>query len=290
MGLEKQITVPVAGCGRFAAASQRTGFGMVELHSFKSELCVIPDGMRVEPRDFVVYQDDDGEDLGRMVSFCAGGDVGGRLLRVATEDDLRVRADLDTRTMRVMELFCRLKDEFRLNMQVVGAHWRFDRRKVCFYFVSEERLDFRGLHKSVSSALNVRVAIKQIGVRDYARVLGGIGACGLEVCCRRFLKEMRPIALRMARQQNLFVEPAKISGLCGKLLCCLSYEEETYRELILSMPHSGSRVRTARGVGTVTGVDVLTRRAQVRFDDGIELVVAVEDITLDTESDATIET
>ncbi len=109
-------------------------------------------------------------------------------------------------------------------------------------------------------------------------MLGGVGACGREVCCRTFLKELRGVSLRMARQQSLFVEPAKISGLCGKLQCCLGYEDETYRQLILEMPRIGSRVSTERGKGIVTAVDVLTRRVRVRYGDETELSVAVEDL------------
>jgi cell fate regulator YaaT (PSP1 superfamily) len=267
---------PVAA--RVVLSAARTAYGFVQLHPFKTELCGVPPGLDIQPGDLVVYQDEDGEDMGRFTAYCEGDDTQCQIVRLATDKDQQDRAELDAKTVRVVELFRRLKDEFRLNMTVVGGHWRFDRRKVCFYFMSEERLDFRALHKAVSSALNVRVAIKQIGVRDHARLLGGVGSCGRELCCRRFLREMRPIALRMARQQNLFVEPSKISGLCGKLLCCLSYEDETYRQLIMDMPRVGSRVRTGRGVGVVTNSDALTRRVRVKYDDAVELAVALEDL------------
>ncbi|MEO0079297.1 MAG: regulatory iron-sulfur-containing complex subunit RicT [candidate division WOR-3 bacterium] len=267
-------------------AGRRTALGLVELHPFKSELCSIPEGLQVELGEMVVIRDEEGEDLGRLVAFQRPESESepsdwseSVVVRKATEEDLRKWAELEEKASRARALFLRLKEEFRLEMKVVGAHWRLDRRKVCFYFVSEERLDFRALHKAVASALNVRVAIKQIGVRDYARVLGGLGQCGRELCCSLFLRELRPITLRMARQQNLFVEPAKISGLCGKLLCCLSHEAETYQQLIAEMPRPGTRVLTARGAGVVTGVDVLTRRVQVRFDDETELVVALEDLS-----------
>ncbi|MBM3315454.1 stage 0 sporulation protein [candidate division WOR-3 bacterium] len=269
---------PLDGANDRIDAAEPPEHGLVELHAFDMETCALPEGMVLAPGDTVVVQDEDGEELGRFVSVVRGEDSDCRILRRATADDLRQRTELDAKTVRVLELFRRLKDEFRLNMRVVGAHWRFDRRRVCFYFVSEERLDFRGLHRAVSSALNARVAIKQIGVRDHARMLGGLGACGRELCCRSFLKEMRPITLRMARQQNLFVEPSKISGLCGKLLCCLSYEDDTYRQLITEMPRIGSRVQTDRGQGVVTSVDVLMRRVRVRYDDDAELAVALEDL------------
>lgn len=251
---------------------------MVRVHPFKVELCSVPEGLTLAPGDMVVIGDEEGLDLGRVACSCRGEDPLCRVVRKATEDDLALKADQEGKRARVLELFEELRAEFGLKMEVIGAHWRFDGKKVCFYFVSEERLDFRALHKAVSSALNVRVAIKQIGVRDHARLLGGLGPCGRELCCSRSLAEMKPIALRMARQQNLFVEPSKISGVCGKLLCCLSYEEETYRELFLDMPRVGARVVTERGEGVVTAVDVLTRRVRVRYGDDTEIAVALEDL------------
>ena len=254
---------------------------IVELHAFKSEVCDMPSAVDACPGDPVVIRDDEGEDLGRLVGFVHDEEGRGVVVRRATEADMENRRELDTKTKRVIELFQRLKDEFGLKMKVVDAHWRWDRRKVCFYFISDERLDFRALHKVISSALNVRVAIKQIGVRDHARMIGGLGPCGRELCCKGFMSELRPIALRMARQQNLFVEPSKISGLCGKLLCCLSFEEENYRRGLVEMPHIGSRVKTSRGIGEVKGIDVLSRRVNVRYEDSVEQVVPLEEICVE---------
>ncbi len=251
----------------------------VELHQFKSELCEVPDELELAPGDPVVISDEEGEDFGRLAAFVDGDDVRSTVLRRANEADIERRAELDARTPAALALFCRLKDEFRLDMRVVGAHWRLDRRKICFYFASEDRLDFRALHKAVSSALNMRVAIKQVGVRDHARLLGGLGPCGREVCCRSFMTELRPIALRMARQQNLFVEPAKISGLCGKLLCCLAFEDSAYHQWIADMPRVGSQVMTERGYATVVTVDQAKRRVTVRHDDNAEECLALEEIS-----------
>jgi cell fate regulator YaaT (PSP1 superfamily) len=241
-----------------------TEVGLVELHPFKSELCDIPEGMEIRPGDSVVVQDEEGEDLGHLISLCDSDESRSVILRKATPEDVAHRAQLD--------------GDFHMNMRVVGAHWRLDRRKVCFYFASEERLDFRALHKAVSSSLNVRVAIKQIGVRDHARILGGLGACGRELCCKSFVRELKPIALRMARQQNLFVEPAKISGLCGKLLCCLAFEDQAYLQWLKDMPSVGSSLKTARGQVLVTAVDAARRRVSLRHEDGTEHVISLEDM------------
>ncbi|MCX6843782.1 MAG: regulatory iron-sulfur-containing complex subunit RicT [candidate division WOR-3 bacterium] len=251
---------------------------LVELHPFKSELCDIPAGLAVRPGDVVVIQDEDGEDVGKFVSYEDSDESRSVVLRKASEDDLKRRQELDEETDQALEAFCRLKEEHRLGMRVVGAHWRLDRKKICFYFASEERFDFRALHKAVSAVLDSRVAIKQIGVRDHARLLGGLGPCGRDLCCRSFVRELKPIALRMARQQNLFVEPSKISGLCGKLLCCLAFEDQSYQQWLRETPSDGSTVKTERGPAVVTGHDAIKRRVAVRYEDGTEQSVALEDL------------
>lgn len=250
----------------------------VELHPLKVEYCAVPADLQLKPEDMVVIHDDEGEDLGRVLGSVDTDEAEAVVVRLATEQDMAARAELTGKTGRVLELFRRQAREFGLKMKVVDAHWRWDRKKICFYFISEHRLDFRALHKVISSALNIRVAIKQVGARDHARIIGGLGACGRELCCRTHMNEMPPIALRMARLQSLFVEPAKISGVCGKLLCCLKFEEETYRQALAELPRLGSRVRTGRGVGEVVGVNVPSRRVNVKYDDEIEQVVALEEI------------
>ena len=258
--------------------SSDTAVALVEMHPFKSELCDIPAGLAVRPGDEVVVQDEDGEDVGKVVSYEDSDESRSVVLRAATDDDLKRRQALDDETGKALEVFCRLKEEYGLGMRVVGAHWRLDRKKICFFFASEERFDFRALHKAVSTALDSRVSIKQIGVRDHARLLGGLGPCGRDLCCRSFVRELKPIALRMARQQNLFVEPSKISGLCGKLLCCLAFEDQSYQQWLKDMPSNGGTVQTDRGPAVVTGHDVIKRRVTVRYEDGTEQSVALEEL------------
>jgi len=256
----------------------------VMLHPFKTEACVIAQGLEIEAGDRVIIRDEEGEDLGTVLGSAETEEGKGIVLRKAGPEDLVIQEELAGKTRRVLDLFRRQKDEFGLDMKVVDAHWRWDRKKVCFYFISEQRLDFRALHKVISSALNIRVAIKQIGVRDHARVLGGLGLCGRQLCCAGFMKELRPIALRMARQQNLFVEPSKISGVCGKLLCCLSFEEECYRQSLAEMPRIGSRVQSERGQGKVVGMDILRRRVHVKYDDDFEQVLGIEELRFEVEA------
>ena len=258
--------------------STDTAVALVEMHPFKSELCDIPAGLAVRPGDAVVVQDEDGEDVGKIVSYEDSDESRSVVLRAATDDDLKRRQVLDDETGRALGVFCRLKEDYGLGMRVVGAHWRLDRKKICFFFASEERFDFRALHKAVSTALDSRVSIKQIGVRDHARLLGGLGLCGRDLCCRSFVRELKPIALRMARQQNLFVEPSKISGLCGKLLCCLAFEDQSYQQWLKDMPSNGATVHTDRGPAVVTGHDAIKRRVTVRYEDGTEQSVALEEL------------
>lgn len=271
----RSVTAPDSGTVTVLGDSD---VAMVELHCFRTEPCELPEGAELAVGSVVVVQDDEAEDLGVVVGRSDTEEPRSRIIREATPEEIARRRELDAETPQALALLNRLKDEHRMHMRLIAAHWRLDRRKICFYFASEERLDFRALHKAVSSALGARVAIKQVGVRDHARVLGGLGPCGREVCCKSFIRELRPIALRMARQQNLFVEPAKISGLCGKLLCCLSFEDQTYQRWLKDMPMLGTRIVTERGIAVVTGLDVVKRRIALRYDDGTEQSVALEEI------------
>ncbi len=256
---------------------------LVEFNLFKTNWYTLSMDLQLNLGEKVVVQDDDGEDLGRVVALEPMREqaIEGEILRRATEDDVKSHAELDLKTKQALELFRQMRAEYNLNMQVIGAHWRLDRKKICFYFIAEEKLNFRLLHRAVASALNVRVAIKQIGVRDHTRLLGGLGVCGRETCCKQFLKELKPITLRMARLQNLFVEPSKISGLCGKLLCCLSYEDDVYQQMITSFPHIGDTVKTKDGAARVTEVNVLTRRVRLRFDNGVEQAISLEELQIE---------
>jgi cell fate regulator YaaT (PSP1 superfamily) len=219
------------------AASAVEGTVLVILHPFRTELTFAPRELGLATGDWVVFRNILGEDLGRIIGRSEVDVSQTAVIRRAVAADLRQREENTKKAEEALATFRQLVRQFRLPMKPVGVHLRFDRREIWFYFISDERLNFRALHKAVSSALNTRVSIRQVGVRDYARVLGGIGPCGRVLCCHGFLTELKPITLRMARQQSLFVEPAKISGLCGKLLCCLGFEE------------SGGGRRTERGKG-----------------------------------------
>ncbi|HPS20429.1 MAG TPA: stage 0 sporulation family protein [Candidatus Omnitrophota bacterium] len=158
--------------------------------------------------------------------------------------------------------------EHNLPMKLVDAEYSFDRSKIVFYFTSEGRVDFRGLVKDLASIFRVRIELKQIGVRDEARMVGGCGACGLQLCCASFLKDFNPVTIKMAKIQNLPLNPAKISGLCGRLMCCLGYEAGIYKELCRIMPRVGKEIKTEFGKGKVMSVNLLSGMVTVDLGEG----------------------
>ncbi len=155
-----------------------------------------------------------------------------------------------------------------LPMKLVDAEYSFDRSKIIFYFTSENRVDFRTLVKDLASIFRVRIELKQIGVRDEARMVGGCGPCGKQLCCVSFLRDFNPVTIKMAKTQNLPLNPSKISGLCGRLMCCLGYEYECYKELSKGLPRVGKEIKTEQGKGKVVSVNTLKRTVTVDFGDG----------------------
>lgn len=197
---------------------------------FRIEVC--RSDMSYSIGELVVFKSKEGIDVGKVIGSQSDdvGSIYGEILRKTTEQDLEKREEL-----REYEEFClielkRAVDEFRFSMKPVYAHCQFDEERIIFYFTAEKRLEFRKLHRYISQKLNKRVVIKQIGVRDYSKLFGGIGPCGRTLCCATFLTELKSISLRMAREQKLYVSPSKLSGICGKLLCCLNFEEDFYAD------------------------------------------------------------
>ncbi len=154
-------------------------------------------------------------------------------------------------------------EEHKLDMKLVDVEYTFDRNKVVFYFTAEGRVDFRNLVKDLASIFRTRIELRQIGVRDEAKMLGGIGPCGRMLCCSTFLGDFEPVSIKMAKDQNLSLNPSKISGLCGRLMCCLKYENDDYEEAKSLMPDIGTRVDTPEGPGKVVGLNLLERILQV---------------------------
>jgi len=191
-----------------------------------------------------------------------------KIVRLATEADLKQIEENKARTKEAIATCEKKIAERKLDMKLVDAEYSFDRTKIIFYFTAEGRVDFRDLVKDLARIFKARIELRQIGVRDEAKLFGGFGACGRELCCAKFLKDFEPVTIRMAKEQGLPLNPPKISGVCGRLMCCLSYEFETYKFLAKDLPKEGEKVNTPEGKGKVVSVDILKRKVTVEIGQG----------------------
>jgi cell fate regulator YaaT (PSP1 superfamily) len=205
---------------------------------------------------------------------------GGVFERFATPQDLHEDEKLNESAQEELECCRRFVKEMNLQMKVVGAEHIFGGERIIFYFIADGRVDFRELVKRLAKEYQTRIEMRQIGSRDEARLAGDYETCGLECCCKRFLKILKPVNMRMAKLQKATLDPSKISGHCGRLKCCLRYEDDTYRELRDRLPKKNTRVRTAHGEGRVVDTQVLTQLVKIQSDDGSEYAVPVEEITI----------
>ena len=190
------------------------------------------------------------------------------VIRVASEEDAeKHRANLENE--KNVHKVCQQKiAEHKLDMKLVKVEYTFDRNKLIAYFTSNGRVDFRGLVKDMAAAFKTRIELKQIGVRDEAKMLGGLGSCGRPLCCSTFLGDFQPVSIKMAKEQNLSLNPTKISGVCGRLMCCLKYEQDQYERARKLLPHIGRDVFTPDGRGTVVELNPLKESVKVRVSKG----------------------
>jgi cell fate regulator YaaT (PSP1 superfamily) len=237
-----------------------------------------PNGLELRPNDIVIAETMRGIEMGEVRSSAREVPEEQvvpplrRVLRVATPDDFQRREANRAREESALEV-CRKRIGAReLPMKLISAEYAFDGSQILFYFTAEGRVDFRELVKDLAAALRTRIQLHQIGARDAAKLLGGVGPCGRGLCCATWLTSFEPISMKMAKEQSLFLNPTKFSGVCGKLMCCLRYEYESYREMKSQLPAIGAEVLTARGKGKVTGHNVLKEMLFVELPDGeIEL-------------------
>lgn len=231
-----------------------------------------PKGTSVHPGDQVIIETAKGPEFG----LCCRGNTMVEddqvvqplrpLLRLATEKDL---ASLQRNREREKEamVVCQEKiQEHKLDMGLVRCECSFDGNKLLFFFTSEGRVDFRALVKDLAATLHSRIELRQIGVRDESKLLGGLGICGRPYCCNAFLEQFHPVSIKMAKTQGLSLNPAKISGACGRLMCCLKYEQEAYEDAVKRLPKKDSFVEAPDGVGSVTAVDMLKETVKVRLE------------------------
>ncbi len=238
-----------------------------------------PNGLTLKTGDHVIIDTARGPEFG----IVAGGnhripfkDVVSPLrpvLRKATAHDERIVADNLATEKKAYEVCQEKITEFGLDMQLVSAECSFDGSKILFFFTADERVDFRELVKNLASTFHTRIELRQIGVRDKAKMVGGFGICGRPFCCTTFLDDFQPVSIKMAKTQNLSLNPTKISGTCGRLMCCLKYEQDAYEDLLRSAPKADSFVDTPDGRGTIIEVDLLRQRVKVRLEKEPDTIV-----------------
>lgn len=202
-----------------------------------------------------------------------------RVVRAATRGDMKQKEENKKKERDAFQTCLRKIGEKTLPMKLVTVEISFDRSKLTFYFTAEGRVDFRELIRELARVFKTRIEMRQIGVRDEAKMLGGIGGCGRRLCCATFLKSFEPVSIRMARGQGLSLNPDKISGLCGRLMCCLAFEHKTYAEMRKELPKEGIQVTTEKGPGKVIALHVLKKTVTVELEDGQDLEIPVKNIS-----------
>jgi cell fate regulator YaaT (PSP1 superfamily) len=233
--------------------------------------------------DYIVVETERGVGVGQLVKPPVEKDAGetGALtlvMRKATPDDMATVALISQKEQEAYRFCVNRIIERNMPMKLVRVEYQFDSSKAVFFFTADGRVDFRDLVKDLAHTFHTRIEMRQIGVRDEAKMTGGIGICGRELCCSSFLREFQPVSVKMAKEQNLALNPNKISGQCGRLLCCLDYEYETYCCLRKNFPKSGKRVRTVNAVGVVDKVNILTGNITLKLDDNKIVVIKRDEI------------
>ncbi|GAV22937.1 PSP1 domain-containing protein [Carboxydothermus pertinax] len=187
------------------------------------------------------------------------------VIRKATPEDLEILRENKEKEKKAFSICLEKIAQHGLPMKLVGVEYTFDRNKVIFYFTADGRIDFRELVRDLAAVFKTRIELRQIGVRDEAKMIGGLGCCGRELCCASWLSEFAPVSIKMAKEQNLTLNPTKISGICGRLMCCLKYESDTYEQVKDDYPEVGETVLTPMGEGKVTGVNIFRKTVYVEL-------------------------
>ncbi|MBP0989710.1 MAG: stage 0 sporulation family protein [Oscillospiraceae bacterium] len=231
-----------------------------------------PEGVKVEEGTWVVVKTARGEECG--IVAISNKEVSEEeivkplksIVRIATKEDIARMEENKEKEKQAFEICEKKIAAHKLEMKLVDVEYTFDNSKILFYFTADGRVDFREIVKDLASVFKTRIELRQIGVRDEAKMLGGIGICGREQCCSSFLGDFQPVSIKMAKEQGLSLNPAKISGTCGRLMCCLKYEQDVYEDLLKNTPKIGAYIETPDGRGIVEDMNVLTGNLVVRLD------------------------
>ena len=231
-----------------------------------------PDGMQIAIGENVIVETARGIECGSVA--IANSEVSEssivsplkKVIRKATDEDMARVYENREKSRRAFDICLQNIKENKLDMKLVDAEYTFDNSKILFYFTADGRVDFRQLVKDLAAVFRTRIELRQIGVRDEAKMLGGLGICGNPFCCSTFLGDFQPVSIKMAKEQGLSLNPAKISGACSRLMCCLKYEQEAYEDLLRTTPKVNAVVQTPEGKGYVTEVNLLTGKLKVHLD------------------------
>ena len=233
-----------------------------------------PNSIKLRVGDKCIVETNWGEDIGiaaiseRSCCHKKKGRPYKKVLRKATKEDLRKSEYNDQRTKEAFQFCLKKIEERKIPMKLFQVNMNLEATKAKFYFSAEGRVDFRVLIKDLTQKFKMKIEMRQIGVRDQAKLMGGCGPCGLKLCCSGFLRDFEPVSIRMAKNQNLALNPMKITGVCGRLLCCLIYENDTYKELKKNLPKNGVKVETPEGEGKVISIDTLQQKVFVEMEEG----------------------
>jgi cell fate regulator YaaT (PSP1 superfamily) len=239
----------------------------------------------LQPGDQVIVETSRGREIGRVIvgpQEVEQDAIVGELKPVerrATAADRLLALRYQRREHTALQRCREMVAQHGLPMKVVGAEYSYDGARLVFSFTADKRVDFRELVRDLAKAFRARIELRQVGVRDEAKMLGGVGTCGRELCCARWLAEFNPVSIKMAKHQNLPLSPNEISGQCGRLLCCLAFEDEYYVQARAKLPRAGHTVVTPQGPGRVVGVNALTETANVQLEDETVIEVSAEDLT-----------
>ena len=232
-----------------------------------------PDGQSIKSGDYAIVETVRGVEYGSVIKgnmFVDDSEVVlplKKVIRVATEEDKQVAEENKIKENEAFDICSEKILKHQLDMKLIDVEITFDHNKLIFYFISEGRVDFRDLVKELASIFRTRIELRQIGVRDEAKMLNGIGICGRPLCCATFLGDFHPVSIKMAKEQSLSLNPTKISGICGRLMCCLKYEQEVYEDKLKYLPKIGAVVQTADGEGVVDSIETLKEIVKVKLKD-----------------------
>lgn len=237
-----------------------------------------PQDLKIEKNDDVIVETAMGDEIGKVVianreiDETKMGTPLKKVVRKATQEDLEAQKKFKEKEPEALKICKEKIKKYNLEMNLTDVEYKFDGSKILFYFTADGRIDFRDLVKDLASVFKTRIELRQIGVRDEVKRIGGNGVCGRELCCCSFLDNFETVSIKMAKEQNIALNPSKISGNCGRLMCCLKYEQDVYTEKGARLPKIGAIVKTPSGEGFVEGVEVLKEIVKVKIKDGDDYI------------------